>query len=245
MFKLFRVLLSSLLLTGLFASPAQAEDGWNHTLVPLYLWGTGVEGTAQLGPVSAPVSIEFEDALDNLDMAFSFHYEGNKGQWGVLADMYYLSLQPRSTLPNGLSTSVDLTNTIYELGGIYRPASTPAIELLFGLRALDLELQAGVGPGGAKRTLVNENWADAFVGLRAVAALSDRVNFTFRGDIGTGASDLVTNASLFLDYRFNKTVALMGGYRWLSYDYEDGEGRDHFAYDVTYEGPAIALRFDW
>jgi hypothetical protein len=75
--------------------------------------------------------------------------------------------------------------------------------------------------------------------------LSDKVSFSARADIGAGGSDFVGNVALLLDYRFNKNISMFGGYRWLTYDYESGSGQDRFAYDVTYQGPAIALRFDW
>lgn len=236
------IVVTSLLITGM--GNAKAESEWQHTLVPLYLWASGIEGTSQIGPVSAPISIAFEDALDNLDSGLTVHYEANKDQWGVLADIFHLSLAPEGVLPNGAPAGVDLTNNIYELGGIYRPDSMGGAEVLFGVRGIDLEMEATVGsaPG---RTLIDESWADIFVGLRGTVDLSNNFSFTARGDIGAGGSDFVGNVALILDYRFNKNVSMFGGYRWLTYDYESGEGANRFAYDVTYEGPAIALRFDW
>lgn len=38
---------------------------------------------------------------------------------------------------------------------------------------------------------------------------------------------------------------MFGDYRWLDRDYETGKGPERFAYDLTYEGSAIALRFNW
>lgn len=241
--NIFKVMLATgCLIVGI--STAQAESEWKHTLVPLYLWASGIEGTAQVGPITAPVSIAFEDAVDNLDTGLTVHYEANKDQWGVLADLFHLSLAPEGFLPNGAPAGIDLTNNIYELGGIYRPASMDGIEVLFGLRGIDLEMEAGVG-GAPKKTLIDDSWVDAFVGLRGTVPLSENFSFSGRGDIGAGGSDFVGNAALFLDYRFNKTFSMFGGYRWLSYDYETGDGPDRFTYDVTYEGPVLALRFDW
>ena len=236
------VLAVSALMMGM--GNAQAESEWKHTLVPLYLWASGIEGTSQIGPVSAPVSIKFEDAIDNLDSGLTVHYEANKDQWGVLVDIFHLSLAPEGLLPNGATAGVDLTNNIYELGGVYRPSSMNGAEVLFGLRGIDLEMEAGIG-GAPKRTLIDDSWVDAFVGLRGTASLSNKVSLVGRGDVGAGGSDFVWNAALLLDYRFNKNFSMFGGYRWLGYDYETGSGPDYFSYDVTYEGPAIALRFDW
>lgn len=244
MTKSIRLLLATVFLFSGPVSQLQAQEQWKHTLVPLYLWATGVGGDAQLGPVGAPVDLEFKDAVEHLDAAFSFHYEANKGQWGMLADVYFMSLSPESVLPNGAKVGVDLDNTIYELGGVYRPEAGNGLELLFGLRMMDLELGGSIG-SNRQATLVDESWTDAFVGLRKRIALGESTGLTVRGDVGAGDSDLVWNASLLLDYRFNQTVSMFGGYRWLGYDIETGSGRDHFAYDVTYQGPAVALRFDW
>jgi len=242
MTKLSRFILPVLLL-GSFSTPAIAQDKWEHTIVPFYLWMSGIEGQSQVGPVSAPVSIEFSDALEHLETAFTIHYEANKGQWGVLADFYHLGLTPDGTLANGVPAGVDLANTIYELGGIYRPGPE-GLNVLFGLRGIDLTIDAGIG-GSPRRNLVDETWLDAFVGIRQIVAFSEKTSFTFRGDIGAGDSNFVWNAALMLNYRFNDRVSMFGGYRWLDYDYDSGTGRDRFAYNVTYEGPAIALRFDW
>ena len=63
---------------------------------------------------------------------------------------------------------------------------------------------------------------------------------------GAGDSDLVWNAVLGIDYRFSNRVAGLLGYRWLDYDYDNGKsGADRFGYDVTYEGPAAAVVFNW
>jgi len=236
------VLAISLLMAG--AGNAHAEGEWKHTLVPLYLWGAGIEGTSQIGPVSAPVSIEFSDALDNLDTAFTFHYEASKGKIGFLADFFHLSLAPANTLANGASAGVDLSNNIWELGMLYRPDSAKGLDILYGLRGVDFKLDVGLN-GAPKKTLADQNWIDAFVGLRKNIAVSDKASFIIRGDIGAGDSDFVWNAALLFDYRFNKTISMFGGYRWLDYDYATGSGAERFTYDVTYEGPAIALRFDW
>lgn len=236
------MLATSLLLAGI--GNASAESEWKQTLAPLYLWGAGIEGTSQIGPVSAPVSLEFSDALEHLDSGFTIHYEISKDKIGFFGDYFHLGLAPKTTLPNGASANVDLANNIYELGMIYRPDNAKGLDVLYGLRGMDLKLDASIGPA-PKKSLVDRDWIDVFVGLRKNFELSKNTGFSARGDIGTGDSDFVWNVNLLLNYRFNKTVSIFGGYRWLDYDYETGSGREHFSYDVTYQGPAIALSFDW
>lgn len=242
MTKVLRFILPAMVL-GVFSMPASAQEQWKQTLVPFYLWAAGIEGQSQIGPIDAPVSLEFSDALEHLDTSVTVRYEATKGQWGVLADVYHLVLKPEATLPNGVLAGIDLTNTIYELGGIYKPGSQ-GLDVLFGLRAMNLNMEGGLGVN-SKRTLIDENWLDAFAGVRKNFAISEKASFSVRGDIGTGDSNFVWNAALLFNYKFNKTVSMFGGYRWLDYDYDQGTGADRFVYDVTYQGPAIALRFDW
>ena len=94
---------------------ARSANDWEYTFSPLYLWATGIEGESQIGPVTAPVSIEFKDALDNLDTILTFHFEANKGNKGFIADLMHIGLAPESTLPSGAPIATDLTNNVLDL----------------------------------------------------------------------------------------------------------------------------------
>ncbi len=223
---------------------AQSGNSWDH-LFGIYLWGTGIEGVSSIGPVTAPINITFSDALDNLDSALMLHYEGRSGDWGVLADVMHIGLDPEAALPSGAPAAVDLTNNVVEFGGIYKPQSSEAFELLFGIRYTELEIDATIG-AAPKASLVDEEWVDAFVGGRLVGQLSDNWRLIGRADVGTGDSDLVWNATATIDYRFNDRVSALFGYRWLDYDYDNGKaGPDRFTYDARYEGPIGAVVFYW
>ena len=234
----------TLVLVVVFSSPVRSAEYWEYTLSPLYLWATGIEGESQIGPVTAPVSIEFKDALDNLDTILTFHFEANKGNKGFIANLMHIGLDPESTLPNGAPIATDLTNNVLDLAGIYRPQNTETLEVLYGLRFTEFGLEATIGPAPTA-TIVYESWVDGFVGLRTVLPASDKGRFVLRGDIGAGDSDMVWSASGLFDYRFNDRFSALIGYRWLDYDYETGSGANRFTYDVTYEGPVMAAVFYW
>ena len=56
-----------------------STDGeWKYSLSPLFLWAQGIQGSSQIGPVSAPLDITFKDALSNLEMTFTVHFEMKK-----------------------------------------------------------------------------------------------------------------------------------------------------------------------
>src|SRR5688572_22551054 len=81
---------------------AQQNDEWAFTLAPLYLWATELDGQLTAGNRTAPVFLEFADAADNLGGAFAFHFEAQKGRWGVLTDLNFvrLSSDAELVLPN-------------------------------------------------------------------------------------------------------------------------------------------------
>lgn len=249
MHRISAAVLTAMLLVGA-AAPAGAQekgDGdWKYGLA-VYLWGAGIEGTSQVGPVSAPVNIAFSDALDNLSSALMLHFEAQKNRWGVMVDAFHIGLDPSAALANGASLNLDITNNIVEVGGLYQPSETGNFQIIFGARFSDFELEGSV-PGIGGRTIADESWVDGFVGGRFLVPFgaSERWRLRARGDIGAGDSALVWNAVLGIDYRFSDRVAGMLGYRWLDYDYDNDQvGRDRFVYDVRYEGPALAVSFNW
>lgn len=239
------VLLAALL--GLGIGPVYAQekgpDDWKYAL-GIYLWGTGIEGTSGVGPVNAPISITFSDALDNLSSALMLHFEAEKGQWGMLANLMHISLDPESTLPSGATLNIDLKNNIVDVAGTYKTSPTGPFQLLFGLRFTEVKLEGSI-PAGPSGTIVDENWVDAFIGGRVVAPFANNWRFIGRADVGTGDSDLTWNVMASVDYRFSNRVSGLLGYRWLDYDYESGQGPNRFAYDVRYEGPLGAVIFYW
>ena len=224
--KLKSVLLSvAILVSGIGA--VQAEDDWEYEIAPLYLWIVGLEGESQIGPVTAPVSLEFQDVLDNLEGILTLHLEGHKGQHGFLFDITHVKLDPETVTPAGVPVGIDLTNQIIELGYIYRPESFGGLEALFGVRWSNVELDGTFGPVPTAR-LADESWADGFVGLRGLAQVSENVDFTYRGDIGAGGSDLTWSASLLFNWDFAENWTAIGGYKWLDYDYATGSGPSRF-----------------
>ena len=71
--------------------------------------------------------------------------------------------------------------------------------------------------------------------LEAVlAGLEDGVVLT---DIGVGESDLSWQVFATIAWRFNDWGAVVGGYRYLSLDYETAD----YKADLSLQGPAIGL----
>lgn len=232
----------------LFSSQSWADSNkdfntWQNTLAPLYLWGVSMSGTMSTGPVTAPLNIEFSDAVSDLEGIFTLHYEGAKGNWGLIADYSFLNLAPSATIPgNPAVINVDMKNTIAEVAGLYRFGPNNPWQLLAGFRSYKLDVTINGLPSQVK---IDETINDFFIGGRYMGNINDKWSFIGRADIGAGDSDLVWNVLAVFDYRFTKLLSAFGGWRVLDYDVDTGSGADTFTYDMNHSGPILALVFHW
>jgi hypothetical protein len=84
---------------------------------------------------------------------------------------------------------------------------------------------------------------DPIVGARFTAELSERIHFRLRGDIGGfgAGSDFTWNVETGLGFRLTKRAELQVNFKVLDVDYNEGLGRDFYAYDVFSPGVVIAF----
>jgi hypothetical protein len=230
------------------AETDRSSDEWQFALSPLFLWGMSVDGTQQIGPVSAPLELNFtDDLLENMSAVFTFHFEAQKNDLALFAEYQYVKLEPSTNIPNGPTVDIDFTVQKTEFGAGYRVATwwgNTDVEPILGLRWTyqDLGVQ---GRGGPELVYSSESWWDVFAGVRLHTHFNEKWTLISRGDIGAGGSDLVFNVSFIVDYQFKDWGSTFFGYRWLDYDYDDGSGPDRYAYDATEQGPMVGFTFYW
>ena len=54
------------------------------------------------------------------------------------------------------------------------------------------------------------------------------------------------NLNAMFDYRFKDWGSVFAGYKWMDYDYDNGENEfDRYAYDATQQGPLVGLNIYW
>jgi hypothetical protein len=238
----------------LFSSQSWADSNkdfntWQNTLAPLYLWGVSMSGTSTFGTTTVPLEIEFKDAVSDLSGIFTIHYEGAKGNWGIIADYSYLNLTPKAEIPGTpVQLNVDMKNTIIEVAALYRFGPNNPWQLLAGVRSYDLDLTiTGLPqpPAPVSQIAIKETINDFFIGGRYMRSINDKWSFIGRADIGAGDSDVVWNVLAAFDYRFTKLLSAFGGWRVLDYDVDMGSGADTFKYDMNHSGPILALAFHW
>ena len=239
------LLLAILVAVGVAASAdAQGEsDKWQFQIAPLYLWAVNVDGTMTVRDrFDQDFGVDFSDAFDNLETAFTVHFEASKGRWGVLADVSYLNLAgSQDTNTPGETADIEVENLILEGAGGYEFADTWWV--IAGVRYFKLDSDIGFQLEFAPEIEVTESWTDLFAGVMWRPKLGERWTFSGRFDIGAGGSDLVWNAGALIDYRLGKWAAIFAGYRHLDYDYKNQN--NGIKVDMSMSGPVVAFRFFW
>lgn len=228
------------------AVPAGAQsssDEWQFQIAPLYLWATNIDGTMTLkGRLQQDFAVDFSDAFDNLETAFTVHFEAGKGRWGLMADAMYLDLAGAQEIPTpGGQADLEVENLLLE--GAVGYSFADSWYVIAGVRYFSFDSDIGFQLDIAPEIEVEESWTDLFAGLLWRPKLGERWTFSGRFDIGAGGSDLVWNAAAAIDYRLGKWAAILAGYRHLDYDYKSNNAAVEV--DMSLSGPMVALRFFW
>jgi len=240
--KLILILICIVLIcTTQIEAQETGSDEWQFQIAPLYLWATNLDGTMQLGGgPSGDFAVDFNDAFDNLETAFTVHFEASKGRWGLLADVMYLNLKGDQAIPGpGETAEIRIKNLILEGAGGYQVADR--FWIIAGLRYFKID--PTVNFQIASDIDESTSWTDAFAGIIWRPKLGNRWTMDARFDIGAGGSDFVWNASAVIDYRLARWAAVFAGYRYMDYDYSSSE--TILKYDVAMNGPVAAFRFFW
>lgn len=229
---------------------AQEEKSeWSYSFSP-YLWFAGLDGDITARGNEAPVDLSFSDIWDTLDLAFMGRYEAWKDQrWGYFIDLMYLDLADREVLPE-LTIDWDIDMWMVEAGMGYRLKSFVTekglpgfLDLLGGLRYYKMDV--GVYPSGTPGGSGSEDWIDVFVGPRLLCPMSEKWAFVFRGDIGTGDSDLAWTLITGFKYQRKENFSLSLVYAIRDIDFETGSGSSRNGFDAQMSGPALALTWYW
>jgi len=223
------------------AQSSSAE--WQVQIAPLYLWAMSVDGTMDIrGRIEQDFTVDFSDAFDNLESAFTVHFEAGKGRWGLMADVTRLDIAGSQEIPTpGGVADIGLEMLILEGGGAYSFAESWWV--IAGVRYLKIDSDIGFQLEIAPEIEVGESTTDLFAGLLWRPKLGKRWTFSGRFDVGAGGSDLVWNASAIIDVQIGKWAAILGGYRHLDYDYTNNTSG--VGLDMSMSGPVVAFRFFW
>ena len=239
-----------------YSQSASAE--WEFKLTPLFLWGISIDGDATIGTTEAPLDLEFkDDVFENLDAVLTLHFEARNDDLLFFAEYQYVNLEP-SVVAGPVDADVDFKNTAAEIGSGWEFYQNDrlGVEMLLGLRYLDQEIDVDgninlpsppLGPGPLPVGIIGgDDWYHPFLGLRSTYQLTSRWNLLARGDYGYSSSDNnAVNLSFMFDYRFKGWGSAFIGYRYMNFDYDEGEGAARYAYDAVQQGPLLGISLYW
>jgi hypothetical protein len=235
---------------ALAANPANAGKKWSYEIEP-YLIGVNIDGDAGIGRVTgADVNVDTSDILDALDLAGMVHFEAHRENgWGFALDYAFMDLSDDLTGPRGGVLDAEVFEGVFEAFAVKRAGSGDRqLDYIGGLRWWDIDVDAEfdpvILPGTASRS-VEEDWVDAFIGVRWRNPISEKWLLSLRGDVGAGSADFTWQLITGFRYRIGKSKALDLGYRALGVDYETGTPGEpgYFMYDTITHGPIIGFLF--
>jgi hypothetical protein len=225
---------------------AQTGSGWSNQGL-LYLLGPTLDGATGVGDLETEVDLGMSDVFDAIDKGFLGMYRGEGERWGMLVDVVYMDLKMGAEGSRGvLSGELELEQTLAIASATWR--LNDSLRLMGGAMYADLSTDIALtGPQTARMASIGEDWVDPLVGVlfeTPVGAGWEFAGSAQIGGFGVG-SDLVVILSGAMFYRFNDWSSLSLGYRYLDFDYEDGDGADRFTFDMKQHGPLIGFRFDF
>ncbi|TCT33030.1 DUF481 domain-containing protein [Martelella mediterranea] len=235
----------------------ETGNDWHFVLTP-YIWATGLSGDVSPFRQAPRVHVDqsFSDILENLNIAgFVNLYAGN-GQYGIYADMMYVSTSESGgtgpvTLPGlgsvrGVDIGVDSELFAGALFGSYRLVNTDqlTVDALAGVRAFNVwtKVKAAIPSQGlSTEAESNFGWIDPAVGADFKYHVNDRFDIVGQADIGgfSAGSDLTWQAMAAVKYQMTQTSALSFGYKYMSVNYDD----DGHVFDTEFQGPMLGVSF--
>lgn len=254
------------------AKDAKAEheqnSKWEFILAP-YLWMTGIDGDVTVKGRKADVDVSFDDILDNLDIALLSNFIAKRGKWEFFVQPNYIKLSPEGDVDRRAVTidaDVETEMLILEFGTFYKLGTwgdkfPVSLDILGGGRYWhldnEIDLDIDISLPSIDKDIRRERDVDSdkdlidpFVGLRVGTAITKKVRFDVRGDIGgfdisDDTSDLSWQAIGLFEYDLSQRIVLGAGYRALDIRYETGSGNDKKGMDATIHGPilGVGIRF--
>lgn len=236
------LLAAGLVLTGVLSASAQTakESGWDFKITP-YFWAIETDGDVGVGNVTAPVDMSFSEAWDRLEFGGMLSFEANKDNWILFLDGTYINIDDKKNTPLG-PFRVEVEQSVLQAAVGYKLIEEPRLALDVGLggRYLYTDVDVNV-PLDISNISRSKDWADPVIVARLTAHFTDRCYGVLAGDIGGFgvSSDLTAQVYALAGYSFTDAVSLLLGYRYLYFDYEDGD----FSYDVSTSGIMAGLQF--
>lgn len=230
------------------------DDAWTFRVAP-YVWASATDGHfahARL-PIDLHSSKSFSDSLEDLDVGAMGAFEARKGRHGVLADGQFSKLSTTlhapvagAMLPVQLKTRMASGLLAYRYGWL--ESDRGHLDLVAGVRVWSARVRMAYAvpvptPPPIPQQYADEQkqtWTDLQVGVKGRHRFANKAFVGGWVLAGAGESDLSTDVMLLAGYEVSDRLSLVGGYRWLSTDFENSAG---FRFDTAMRGPGLGIEY--
>lgn len=224
----------------LFTATSSTASALDHA-ISLYGWGTDISGDIRLGKREAAFDADFDDLFndvirENLEAAITLHYEAKGDAWGGGLDVMYIDLEQKR---GRFDTSVE--TAIVDLFALY--AINDNVDVIGGVRILSVDVEVDTQTANLADT--NSESVNGFAGFRVHVPVSDKWTLNGRLDAGGGDADFTWNALAGARWQFSDRAALDIGYRAVGFEFDDEERRIRTELDLQFDGPFVALTFNF
>jgi hypothetical protein len=229
----------------LAAAPrARAEEPTWTNAAELYVLGAGLSGTMGIGPAEVKVAATFDQILSNLEFGAMVNYRGEGPTFAVGADVMYTALGTSIESPTGRrEAKIEAKEWLATVAASWRV--TRRFEVLAGVRLTSLtNALILTDPASAeRRTELTKTWLDPIVGINVRLPIGAKWSLQGYMDVGGfgAGSDFTYLVQARVNWQASKVLRLGLGYRVLYQNYESGDGLDAFKWNVTTQGPIVAL----
>jgi hypothetical protein len=228
------------------------KNKWHYLLQP-YAMFPSMKGTVGLGYLpDAEVNADAGDIFNNLQIGAMLYFEAHNDHWAITSDLLYMDLKQDIEGKRGIiSGEADAKQFAWELAGLR--TIRPWLDVGVGLRlnslksGLDLSVDTSFLGGGYKSESTTKTWVDPIIIGRVKIPAGKKWLFQFRADMGGFGigSNFAWQMQGDVTHRFSKLFGLGLGYRTISMDYETGDDKDRFLYDMNIFGPMLKFGFNF
>lgn len=230
----------------LAARKQSTASEWQFAFTP-YLYMTGVSGTIGARGRTAEVDMSFGDVIENLNLGLMGTLEARKGRFVVVNDLMWIKLGEERPTPGSLYSSVKLGVNMFvwdpEVGYRLYEGKAGSFDVLGGFRLMSIENNVNFRAGALPAVDVSERktWATPVIGGHGTLNLSPKLFLATKFDIGGGVgADITGQFYGGGGYRITPKIALVGGYRYLTTDYDSEAG---FLFDTSMNGVLLGAKF--
>jgi hypothetical protein len=226
-----------LLVDPMFAQETSEE--WTFRVTP-YFVGAAMNGDITVHGRAASVDATFGDILEELEFGAMVNAVAMLGPWSFSVDGIYMGLGSTTDKP---PSDIDFDQWLVEFDAGYQ--FNPWLGALAGIRVNALSGDIQFQGERERQESGSVYWIDPVIGTRLTARVAENWTLRGRADIGGFGigSRLTWQLAGYVDFRASDLVAVVGGYRWIYNEYEEGNGNSLFHYDMTVSGPALGVSF--